>query len=248
MGLYIVAEAMDFGGKSTACKKLGAAIKARVTAEPFNETPESKAFKAKLVSNTMTKDEEIQGFGTARVEAFQKVIGPYLKHGRDVISDRNFITSMVYQSDDQVSMSEIFQFNKKLLKTYGFDLLPDLVIFIDIDHETFLVRLDKAIKEGREINAKDLMFKDKEVFDLYRNKYLRCLDYLVDRYKVNVQILKPEETGVENLLEIVNQRKSLDKLKNNVRSIDNKESIDKVRSFLVEKIGDVVTRLRKETA
>lgn len=209
VGLYIVVEALDFGGKSTVCKNLGEKLKARVTAEPFNETPESKAFKAKLVSNTMTKDEEIQGFGVSRVEAFEKVISPYLKHGRDVISDRNFITSMVYQSDDNVSMSEIFQFNRKLLNTYGFDLLPDLVIFIDIDHETFLVRLDKAIKEGREINAKDLMFKDKEVFDSYRNKYLRCLDYLVDQYEVNVQILKPEETNVENLLEIVNQSKQL---------------------------------------
>ena len=137
VGLYIVFEGMEMAGKSTVCKKLGAAIKARVTAEPFNETPESKAFKAKLVSNTMTKDEEIQGFGTARVEAFQKVIGPYLKHGRDVISDRNFITSMVYQSDEHVTPSEIFSFNRKLLETYGFDIIPDLVIFIDISHEEF---------------------------------------------------------------------------------------------------------------
>ena len=209
MGLYIVAEAMDFGGKSTVCKKLGAAIKARVTAEPFNETPESKAFKAKLVSNTMTKDEEIQGFGTARVEAFQKVIGPYLKHGRDVISDRNFITSMVYQSDKHVTPSEIFGFNKKLLGTYGFDILPDLVIFIDITHEEFLSRLEKAIKEGREINAKDLMFRDKEVFDSYRNKYLRCLDYLVEQFEVTVQILKPSETDLVNLLDIVEKSREL---------------------------------------
>ena len=48
MGLYIVFEGMEMAGKSTVCKKLGAAIKARVTAEPFNETPESKTFKAKL--------------------------------------------------------------------------------------------------------------------------------------------------------------------------------------------------------
>lgn len=209
MGLYIVFEGMEMAGKSTVGKKLGAAIKARVTAEPFNETPESKAFKAKLVSNTMTKDEEIQGFGISRVEGFQKVIGPYLQHGRDVISDRNFITSMVYQSDKEVPPSEIFSFNRKLLDTYGFDIIPDLVIFIDISHEEFLIRLDKAIKEGREINAKDLMFKDKEVFDSYRNKYLRCLDYLVDQFDVNVQILKPSETDLEKLLDIVEKSKQL---------------------------------------
>lgn len=213
VGLYIVFEGMEMAGKSTVCKKLGAAIKARVTAEPFNETPESKAFKAKLVSNTMTKDEEIQGFGTARVEAFQKVIGPYLKHGRDVISDRNFITSMVYQSDEHFTPSEIFSFNRKLLETYGFDIIPDLVIFIDISHEEFLERLDKSVKDGREINAKDLMFKDKEVFDSYRNKYLRCLDYLVDQFEVSVQILIPSETCIENLLEIVSQSKQLKRIK-----------------------------------
>lgn len=209
MGLYIVLEGMEMSGKSTVCKKLGAAIKARVTAEPFIETPESKAFKAKLVSNTMTKDEEIQGFGISRVEAFQKVIGPYLKHGRDVISDRNFITSMVYQSDEHVTPSEIFRFNKKLLSTYGFDILPDLVIFIDITHEEFLSRLEKAIKEGREINAKDLMFKDKEVFETHRNKYLRCLDYLVDQFDAGVQILKPSETDLVNLLDIVEKSRQL---------------------------------------
>ena len=209
VGLYIVLEGMEMSGKSTVCKKLGAAIKARVTAEPFNETPESKTFKAKLVSNTMTKDEEIQGFGTARVEAFQKVIGPYLQHSRDVISDRSFITSMVYQSDDKVTPSEIFSFNKKLLDTYGFDILPDLVIFIDITHEEFLERLDKSINDGREINAKDLMFKDKEVFDSYRNKYLRCLDYLVDQYEVNVQILKPSETDLFTLFDYIKKSKQL---------------------------------------
>ena len=209
MGLYIVLEGMEMSGKSTVCKKLGAAIKARVTAEPFNETPESKTFKAKLVSNTMTKDEEIQGFGTARVEAFQKVIGPYLQHSRDVISDRSFITSMVYQSDDRVAPSEIFSFNKKLLDTYGFDILPDLVIFIDITHKEFLERLDKSINDGREINAKDLMFKDKEMFETYRNKYLRCLDYLVDQFDVTVQILKPSETDLVNLLDIVEKSREL---------------------------------------
>lgn len=209
VGLYIVLEGMEMSGKSTVCKKLGAAIKARVTAEPFNETPESKTFKAKLVSNTMTKDEEIQGFGTARVEAFQKVIGPYLQHSRDVISDRSFITSMVYQSDDKVAPSEIFSFNKKLLDTYGFDILPDLVIFIDITHKEFLERLEKSIHDGREINAKDLMFKDKEVFETYRNKYLRCLDYLVDQFDVTVQILKPSETCIENLFDIFTKSKQL---------------------------------------
>ena len=209
VGLYIVLEGMEMSGKSTISKKLGVSIKARVTAEPFNETPESKTFKAKLVSNTMTKDEEIQGFGTSRVEAFQKVIDPYLKHGRDVISDRSFITSMVYQSDINVTPSEVFRFNKKLLGTYGFDILPDLVIFIDITHEEFLSRLEKAINDGRDINAKDLMFKDKEVFETYRNKYLRCLDYLVDQFDVTVQILKPSETDLVNLLDIVEKSREL---------------------------------------
>ena len=209
VGLYIVLEGMEMSGKSTISKKLGVSIKARVTAEPFNETPESKTFKAKLVSNTMTKDEEIQGFGTSRVEAFQKVIGPYLKHGRDVISDRSFITSMVYQSDINVTPSEVFRFNKKLLGSYGFNIIPDLVIFIDISHDEFLGRLEKAVKDGREINAKDIMFKDKEVFETYRNKYLRCLDYLVDQFDVTIQILKPSETDLVNLLDIVEKSREL---------------------------------------
>jgi deoxyadenosine/deoxycytidine kinase len=116
---------------------------------------------------------------------------------------------MVYQSDEHVTPSDIFRFNKKLLGTYGFDIIPDLVIFIDITHEEFMSRLEKAVKDGREINAKDLMFKDKEVFDYYRNKYLRCLDFLVDQYEVNVQIVKSNETDLVNLLDIVEKSKQL---------------------------------------
>jgi hypothetical protein len=51
------------------------------------------------------------------------------------------------------------------------------------------------------------MFKDKEVFDSYRNKYLRCLDYLVDQYEVNVQIVNSNETDLVNLLDIVEKSK-----------------------------------------
>ncbi|QDB70424.1 putative thymidylate kinase [Aeromonas phage CF8] len=211
--MYIVVEGIDFSGKSGLSKVLSAKLKARMTMEPFCETPESKAFKAKLVSNELTKDQEIQGFACSRLEVFQKVIGPYISHGRDVVSDRNFITSMVYQSDDAVSPSEILRVNKQLLKDHGFDLMPDLVLFIDINHEEFLARLQKVQSEGREINAKDLMFKDKAVFQQYRNKYLRALDHLVDQYNVNVQILKPHETNIEHVLEIVAQSKELKKQK-----------------------------------
>lgn len=211
--MYAVLVGLDFSGKSTLAKKLSATLKARLVAEPFCETIEGKAFKAKLVSNELTKDQEIQGFACSRLELFQKVIGPYTKYGRDVISDRNFICSMVYQSDAAVSPSEILRVNKQLLGDHGFDLMPDLVLFIDIDHEEFLARLQKVESEGREINAKDLMFKDKAVFEQYRNKYLRALDHLVDQYDVNVQILKPHETDIEHVLEIVAQSKELKKQK-----------------------------------
>ena len=53
------------------------------------------------------------------------------------------------------------------------------------------------------------MFKDKEVFDSYRNKYLRCLDYLVDQYEVQIQIVKSSETDLVNLLDIVEKSKQL---------------------------------------
>ncbi|WNV45929.1 thymidylate kinase [Aeromonas phage AerS_266] len=201
--MYIAIEGLDFSGKSTLAKIIAKEMNARLTMEPFCETEESKAFKAKLCSNTMTKDEEIQGYGLARVQTFKNVIIPCKEQGQNVISDRNFITSMVYQSCDEISLSHIFNFNKKLLASQGYDILPDLIIFIDITHDEFLTRLEDAQTNGREVNAKDLMFKDQEVFDLYRSKYLRSLAYLSDNFNVAIKIVNSKENTFEHFKDLI---------------------------------------------
>lgn len=204
---YFVAEGLDFAGKSSLAKHIAQVTKARFVAEPYNETPAARERKAKLVSNTMTMDQEIAGYAEARVEAFKAVIHPMLTHSRDVISDRNFITSMVYQSDEHVGMKEIFRINQKLLSTYGYDILPTAVFFIDIPHEVFLERLALAEAGGRELNAKDLMFKDKAVFEKYREKYLEVFKFLTAEH--NVPVYKFDHTSdYSEVIELISEIKN----------------------------------------
>lgn len=207
MGLYICIEGMDFCGKSTLAKYISNVYKARMIGEPFAETPEGKAFKDKLVSNQLTLDQEIQGFATARVEAFTKVIQPTLEADGNIVSDRNFFSSMVYQSDEVIGMEEVFEVNRKLLETYNFNIIPDVVFFIDINHEEFMRRLNKVKDDGREINAKDLMFTDKEKFDLYRERYIQAFDYITKRYGTPVYRLTPDMNFSRNIAKILRWHK-----------------------------------------
>lgn len=206
--MYIVMEGIDFAGKSTLGKQIAETIKARFTMEPFTETKEGKELKAKLVSNTMTKDQEIQGYAVARLAGFKAVVGPYVSHARTVISDRNVLSSMVYQSDNNVLPEEVLDINRRLLELNGFNILPDLVLFCDIDHETFIERFNKAEKEGRAVDAKDRMFLDKRIFEEYREKYFASLRILEKR-GVCVRILTKEIANVSMSLEAIKEAKEL---------------------------------------
>lgn len=216
--MYIVYEGIDFAGKSTLAKRHAELIKARFVMEPFTESPSGKELKKRLVSNTMTIDEEIQGYALSRLEAFRTVIHQYLHHSRSVISDRNFITSMVYQSDEHVGMEEVLEVNRKLLQTYGFNIFPDVVYFIDIEHETFVERYNDAKANGREINNKDTMFLDKKVFEEYRAKYKQALKILEDRHEVVVFILTPNTANISNVTTLQSKAAAKIRKRNDAKS------------------------------
>ncbi|QDJ97000.1 thymidylate kinase [Aeromonas phage D3] len=199
---YIVYEGLDFAGKSTLANAHAKHTKAKQVMEPFTGSPSFKALKEKLVSNTLTKDEEIQGYAVARVEAFKQVIHPYLSHSRDVISDRNVVSSMVYQSDDAVSMVEVLEYNRRLLQTYGYNINPDIIFFVDITHETFVKRFNDVEASGRPVDAKDRMFLDKAVFESYRTKYKKALKYLEETSDTVVHILSEDQHNVETILKL----------------------------------------------
>lgn len=202
MSTYYVYEGLDFAGKSTLANAHAAHIKAKQVQEPFTGSVAFKELKERLVSNTLTKDEEIQGYAAARVEAFRQVIHPFLSHSRDVISDRNVVSSMVYQSDEHVSMFEVLDVNRKLLQTYGYNINPDIIFFIDIEHETFLKRFHAVEASGRPVDAKDRMFLDKEVFESYRAKYKKALKYLSETSDTVVHILDESQHNVETILKL----------------------------------------------
>lgn len=218
MSTYYVYEGLDFAGKSTLANEHAKRIKAKQVQEPFTGSAAFKELKAKLVSNTLTKDEEIQGYATARLEAFKQVIQPFLSHSRDVISDRNVVSSMVYQSDEHVSMVEVLEINRKLLQTYGYNVNPDIIFFIDIEHETFLKRFHAVEASGRPVDAKDRMFLDKAVFEAYRAKYKKALKYLEETCETVVHILSEEQHNVETILKLQKTSKCAITKKNNSKT------------------------------
>lgn len=230
MSTYYVYEGLDFAGKSTLANEHAKRIKAKQVQEPFVGSTAFQQLKAKLVSNTLTKDEEISGYATARVEAFRQVIHPFLSHSRDVISDRNVVSSMVYQSDEHVSMFEVLDVNRKLLQTYGYNINPDIIFFIDIEHETFLQRFQAALDGGRTVDAKDRMFLDKQVFETYRAKYKKALKYLAETSDTVVHILDESQHNVETILKLQKTTKCAI-TKNRNQLTEQQQQVSKARFF-----------------
>lgn len=76
-------------------------------------------------------------FMAARSDVLHKQIMPALHSGINVVSDRCFISSVVYQTDSTMPLDEIYWMNKRYFRT------PDLIFFLDITPEKAFERKSK---------------------------------------------------------------------------------------------------------
>lgn len=193
---YVVVEGLDLAGKSTLTAILGNHLKARLVSEPFTESVSGKRVKEIICGNFAPTVYEIMILAGQRVEAFRKVTDQYLSHGRSVVSDRNVLSSMVYQSSDQESPLQVLKLNKAVLETYGMSLAPDHLFLIDIDYDTYMERCSSRT----ELDGKETKLQNKEFFSQQRNKYLKCLELFKSTYpETQVHIVKPGVSAEEVL-------------------------------------------------
>lgn len=190
---YIVIEGIDRSGKTHLSVRLNHLLKGRLVAEPFAETAAAKKAKEIMVNNELPQQYQIGMFLGQRIDLFKTVIKDYIAHKRHVVSDRSFIASMVYQSDRNYSMEEIMKTNVSTLKALGYDPLPDTLIYIDLDHETFMKRLNDG-----EVFDKEIRLTDETFFNKTREDYLKAIDLVVEYGKelgreIKVVMLKADD-------------------------------------------------------
>lgn len=192
LGRLIVIEGIDGAGKSTQARLLLKNLKSSRVKTILLKEPTNKIFK-KLIKETDDEFERLLLFLLDRYKNFQK-IKEYLKKGFFVILDRSFPSTLVYQ----YYCSKLRFLLKEELIIYLNHLAmnhisPDLVIILDIEHNTALERI-KSKKSGFDLdsyNKKNFLKKAREGY-LYFAKKLRWKVINGDKEKeeIALEILK----------------------------------------------------------
>lgn len=201
---YIVIEGIDRSGKTHLSVRLNHLLKGRLVAEPFAETTAAKKAKLILTNNELPQQYQIGLFLSTRIDLFKTVIKGYLDHKRDVVSDRSFITSMVYQQNADYTMKEIMEINVQTAKAMGYDILPDTLVYIDLDHATFMKRLPAG-----EVFDKEKCLTDETYFNKVREDYLKAIDLVVEYGKESGREIKVVKLKADDKLFDVNAIKEM---------------------------------------
>lgn len=142
-GRFIVIEGIDGTGKSTLAQRLAEALRARgreveITNEP-SKLPSGKLITERLVDATikLTAHEWLGMFVADRRANIDSIVKPALERGADVIQDRSFYSTLVYQGEMGISGPEI------LKRHEGWHPAPDLVVILDLAPRFGLARTRK---------------------------------------------------------------------------------------------------------
>lgn len=180
--LFIVIEGLDGSGKTTAAKRLTEetrgkfAGKLKFTYEP-NDPSAAGDFIRDVLKKKITEFHPrvlAYAFAANRLDHNYRVINPWLEEKDNIIiSDRYYLSSLVYQSSPDFSFERVMELNELARK-------PDLIFFVNVSNETCYQRLNKR-SQAREL------FEGK--FDETRTKFRKAIAFL-------------QETRGENIIEV----------------------------------------------
>jgi len=127
-------------------------------------------------------------FAANRKDHIDTVINPWLSggEGQIMITDRYYLSSLVYQSNDKLSMEEVMHLNR-------FARQPDLIVFFSVTDETCYARMKKRNQE------KELF---EERFSETRAKFYKGIEFLRSTRKEKIVEIDANG-GIEEVFENV---------------------------------------------
>lgn len=139
-GKWFVIEGRDGSGKTSVRREMGERIEALypdrqvVYCREAGGTPIAEKLRDIVVYGVEGEDTHIDAeilmFFAARVQLYHNVIIPALKRGAIVVSDRNWISSLMYQGYGGQRVEKV----QALIKEFLDDVpTPDLYLYLDID-------------------------------------------------------------------------------------------------------------------
>lgn len=207
-GLFIAIEGIEGSGKSTlaasvAEKLTHAGQSSLLTKEPGGTELGIELRKILLDSkHQLSSQTETLLFLADRAHHLSNLVLPSLKSGLNVICDRFFFSTLAYQGYGRGQDLEVL---RKLVSFAHGDLIPDLVLIVDLPVEVALKRAEA--RRGKDANSWNRF--EEEQLTFHKKVKEGFLD-LAKRYPTISVILNGEldrETLLESALSVIQTRK-----------------------------------------
>lgn len=150
---FMVLEGLDGSGKTEISRRLTDLLKAALPPEQVEHTyePNNESAAGEYIRDVLGKRITISArtlalaFALNRADHNERLIVPFLEGGnqRVLVCDRYYLSSLVYQSTDGVTIDELLDLNRTAR-------VPDLTLFLDVSPETSHARIDRR-KGEREL-------------------------------------------------------------------------------------------------
>ena len=181
---FLVIEGLDGSGKSSVARWIVETLKAtlgnnvKLTFQPHDPSCAGLFIRQILMEKIrhISPNTVALAFAVNRADHYDREIFPFLNQTngskRVVVCDRYYLSSLVYQSDSELSISKIMDLNAGVQK-------PDLTIFLSASNRTCYERMRKR-QEDKELFEKNL--------NQTRDKYRQAIKFLVERGEKIIEI------------------------------------------------------------
>jgi dTMP kinase len=184
-GTLVAVESIDGGGGTTLVNNLKNEYPEAIYTKEPSDGFYGKAIRDRLETEDNATPADFYGFLADRYEHCDNVIMPALESGEMVVTDRYALSTYAYQSkilDEELELVDPIGYIEDM--TYHFTIEPDLYIYLSIDVDTALERIDTEDKYEKRENLKEAK---------------RMYDYLTDRKDNIVRI--PGQWSEEGIVE-----------------------------------------------
>ncbi len=194
---FLVIEGLDGSGKTSIGRHLAEFCelhlnkKVRLTYEPHDPSAGGlfiRQILEKKITN-FTPETLMVAFAANRLDHCNRQINPWLAASTDhmIICDRNYLSSLVYQTNDDFSKEHVMNLNQNARK-------PDLTIFMNVSNEVCYARMKHRNKP-------------QELFETglsnTRKKYLAAIDFLKSNRAEKIVTVDANGTMDEVLRDVI---------------------------------------------
>lgn len=193
MGMLVVVEGLDFGGKSSMVDEFVKLLNDKGYPAISSYEPGGTKFgdavrtmvknPVKIYNQDLTALTRILMFNASRVEHLDKVIFPALEEGKIVVCDRFWWSTLVYSPVEEED--RVIDLHKRLQN----NVKANFTFLCDIDYSTFIER--RGFR-GHSDELEDNLY---EHFDLMRSRYLKLVENDSNSMVLD-QSLSPQEKAL----------------------------------------------------